>query len=406
MKTDLPFPRHSLLVPEAFAQAREKARAGELASHPAYQRLLADAEKSLGAATLSVTGKSPVPPSGDKRDYFSLSIYFWPNPETPDGLPYAPKDGVINPEIENYDYLRFVAMCGHVDALALAYGLGGEERYAAKAAEFLRAWFLAEETRMNPNMLFAQYIPGENIKVPWPNYPARFVPGAPGHKGIYVSFGGVIEDFHLIPLTDSIALLRGSKSWSEADDRAMSHWFRSYTQWLLTHQHGLDEAACLNNHGSWYWADILCFLDFLDEKACAAACAERAISQRLHLQIEPDGRQPEELARTLSKTYTAFTLCSFTNMAVSARRCGYDSWGLKTPDGRSIRRAVDWFLPYLTGESSWPWPQIKPYEDERMAGPLAACAAGSGDPQYREALAALPLPPDHRFRVLYDFPQG
>lgn len=43
--------------------------------------------------TESLLDKQHVPPSGDKRDYFSLSVYFRPNLETADGLPYAPGDG-------------------------------------------------------------------------------------------------------------------------------------------------------------------------------------------------------------------------------------------------------------------------------------------------------------------------
>jgi hypothetical protein len=392
--------RASLLVPDVFEAVAHRLRSGT--SHPAVAPLLADADAALSVRPPSVLDKRHVPPTGDKRDYFSLSVYFWPDPAKPDGLPYIPRDGMVNPEIQEYDHDRFNAMAHHVNTLAFAYAVSGEERYAEKAADFLRTWFLDPRTGMHPNMLFAQYIPGDNVILPWKDYPARYVPGTGGRPGVYVSFGGVIEDMVLVPLTDAIRLLRPSSHWTDADESAMRAWYAAYTTWLLTHQHGLDEAACKNNHGSWYWADIACFLEFAGQPAEARRHIETILPQRLRLQIEPDGSQPEELVRAISKSYVAYTLCSFTNIAISCQRCGFDAWSLATDDGRSIRKAIDWFIPYLTGQQLWTWKQIKSYDETEMIGPLAACAERFPDEGYDRILRALPAPPsDHRVRLLY-----
>ena len=126
------------------------------------------------------------------------------------------------------------------------------------------------------------------------------------------------------------------------------------------------------------------------------------LTERLHLQIEPDGSQPEELVRTISESYTAFSLCSFTNMALSACQSGFDAWSWMPGDGRSIVKAMDWFLPYLTGEKSWAWKQIKPFAGASMVGPLAACSHGTGNPKYRSAIKRIPgLASDDRTRLLY-----
>lgn len=45
--------------------------------------------------------------------------------------------------------------------MPVASRLTGDEAYAAKAAEHLRAWFVAPETRMNPSLLFAGLALGE-----------------------------------------------------------------------------------------------------------------------------------------------------------------------------------------------------------------------------------------------------
>ena len=43
------------------------------------------------------------PPNVKRNDYVSLATYYWPNPETFNGLPYILKDGMANPEGKEYD---------------------------------------------------------------------------------------------------------------------------------------------------------------------------------------------------------------------------------------------------------------------------------------------------------------
>ena len=66
---------------------RAKARPGEY--RPALDALRADANRALDIAPQSVMDKKALPPSGDRHDYMSLGSYWWPNPDTADGLPYV-----------------------------------------------------------------------------------------------------------------------------------------------------------------------------------------------------------------------------------------------------------------------------------------------------------------------------
>src|SRR5262249_6448751 len=177
----------------------------------AWTSLRADAEKALAVARFSVADKTVTPPSGDKHDYMSQAPYFWPDPSKPGGVPYLRKDGERNPEINNItDHEAIDGLVANTETLALAYYFSGDERYAAKAASLVRAFFVDPATRMNPNLEYAQFIPGVNTG-----------------RGI-----GIIETRGFTRVVDALGLIAGSKAWTVDDDRAVKEWFREFLRWL------------------------------------------------------------------------------------------------------------------------------------------------------------------------------
>jgi len=115
----------------------------------AYKRLIASADSALKQPSLSVMDKGMTPPSGSKHDYLSLSAYWWADPSKADGLPWVRRDGHVNPASKNNqsDGVRLATFTARVQDLTLAWYFSGQQRYADKAANLLRAWFIDPTTR-------------------------------------------------------------------------------------------------------------------------------------------------------------------------------------------------------------------------------------------------------------------
>jgi hypothetical protein len=367
-------PRVFLLDAEHMEKARTRLREGDALLAPAVKKLEQSAREAMKAGPFSVMRKDRTPPSGDKHDYMSQAPYWWPDPAKPDGLPYIRKDGLRNPEINRItDRGQMREMSNAVEQLALGYYFTGDETFAARAAELLRTWFIDDKTRMNPHLQFAQGIPGINTG-----------------RGI-----GIIETGSLANVADAIGLLAGSKGWTDADERAMRDWYRRYLSWMLESPHGKDESAAKNNHGTYYDVQAVTFALFIDQPEVAKRILNEVGAKRIAVQIEPDGRQPLELERTKAWSYSVMNLRGLMHLANLGKRFDLDLWTYETPDGRSIRKALDFLVPYATGEQSWPHEQINGLRPEGGAVLLRRAAKQYPDSPYPKLAANLPpLPAD------------
>ncbi len=301
------------------------------------EEVITKAEKALVDKIYVVTDKEAMPPSGDKHDYISMGPYWWPNPDTADGLPYIRKDGEVNPERNRYtDQAGISSTFQKVKDLGEAYFQTEDERYAERAVEIVYNFFVCDQTRMNPNLVYGQ-----------------FVPGICEGRGI-----GIIETGGIAKLFEGVALVRKSKSWNKSVDRGLKVWAEGYLEWLQTHPYGIEESVHPNNHGTHYDAQSLAIYLFLGDKRGAKSFIERLTLDRIADQVAPDGSQPRELARTKSWNYSTMNLRGWVEIANMADEVGVDLWNY-APNGQCYMRSmVDWFIPYLDGEKSWEWKQI------------------------------------------------
>jgi Alginate lyase len=362
-------PKVFLLDIRQLLLTRQRLHDGDQNLAPAWAKLEREAQKALLEGPFSIVNKSVTPPSSDKHDYLSQAPYFWPNPKSPNGLPYVRRDGERNPEINKItDHRSLDQLESAVETLALAYYFKADEAYAKKAVQLLRAFFLDPATRMNPNLEYAQFIPGVNTG-----------------RGI-----GLIETRGLTQVVDAIGLLTGSKALTEADEQGLQNWFGRFLQWMLESKNGRDEAVAKNNHGTYYDVQVVSFALFLGKIDLAMRVLQEARQKRIATQVEPDGRQPLELARTKAWGYSNGNLDGLMLLATLGERVGIDLWNFQTVDGRSIRKALDFLIPVALGERKWQYQELGGVKPEILVPLMRRAAIAYHDKQYQTLMAKLP----------------
>ena len=307
-------------------------------------KIVKEAEKRVGKPIITITENENLQTSKDPHDYFSTARYYWPDPSKPDGLPYIRKDGETNPEhSEVSDEKKLNDMIHAVKYLSLAYFLTGQERYAEEAGKFLRGFFLDPTTRMNPNMNYSQSVPG----------------GAEGRGS------GVIDSREFMRISDFLFLISKSPSWTDQDRSAMKAWWTEYAQWLQTSKIGLQEKSAPNNHGAAYDVQLGAVLVMAEKEDEAKKVLGESLPARLDAHITPEGKQPRELARTKSWSYSCFNLKNICKGSVMARSLGIDLWSREGEGGRgSLRKAMLYLVPFLKNPDEWSEKQITKFDSK------------------------------------------
>ncbi|MEN6335465.1 MAG: alginate lyase family protein, partial [Phycisphaerales bacterium] len=268
---------------------------------------------------------------GGPHDFYSNGDYWWPDPNKPGGLPYVRRDGQSNPDNFSAHRIALRNMRNAVAALAAAYALDGQEKYAAKAVTLLRVFFLDEATRMNPSLLYAQAIPGVS-----------------SGRGI-----GIIDTLHLAEVPLAVMAIDKSKATTPEVRDGLKKWFADYAQWMTTHRYGLDEMNAKNNHSVAYMVQLAVFARLTGDGEKLDLCRRRYKEVFVPQQMAVDGSFPQELARTKPYGYSIFQLDNMAILCQLLSTPDENLWTFALPDGRGIRKAVEYLYPYLRDKSAW-----------------------------------------------------
>lgn len=294
--------------------------------------ILEQAAKWLDREPVTVTGFVAERSAGGIHDFYSEGDYWWPDPENPDG-PYIRRDGESNPDNFSEHRKAMIDFSMAVGSLASAYLLTGRQEYADAVGKHVRAWFIDEQTRMNPSLLYAQAIKGR-------------VTG----RGI-----GIIDTIHLIEVAQ--ALIRLEDVLGSDCVEGARQWFAQYLQWMTTHPYGIDEMNARNNHGTCWALQAAAFARFTGDREVTELCKQRFKEVFIPTQMAEDGSFPQELARTKPYGYSLFNLDAMATLCHILSEDGEDLW-------ESLRKAVDYMLPYVQDKGGWPFAKDVMYWDE------------------------------------------
>jgi|SRR5208282_1729647 len=297
-----------------------------------HARILKAAGNALKLEPITITQYHAKLSEGGPNDFYSNGDYWWPNPDTTNGLPYVNHDGESNPDNFNRHRECIWQLRTAVAALGAAYKITGDDRYVKKAVEWLRVFFLDPKTRMNPNLQYAQAIPG-------------------------VSAGrgtGIIDTLHLIEVPQAIEAMEKSPAFPPEVLAGLKQWFRDYAEWMTTSKNGHDEANASNNHAVAFWLQVAVFSQFIGDEAKLAECRQQFKEVFVPKQMAPDGSFPRELARTKPYGYSIFQLDNMATLCQVLSTTNDNLWTFTRPDGRGIRKAVEFLYPYLADKSKWP----------------------------------------------------
>ena len=299
-----------------------------------HDRILSAAAAALKTAPVTITAFRAKLSDGGPNDFYSNGDYWWPNPNTTNGLPYVQRDGQTNPEnfVAHREVLR--QLSDAVAALGAAYQITGDDRYAQKSAELLKVFFLDEKTRMNPNLQFAQAIPGVS-------------------KGRGI---GIIDTLHLIEVPKAVEAMEKSPAFPPEVLAGLEKWFADYVTWMTTSKNGHDEANTTNNHAVAFWLQVAVFAQFTGNEPALAECRRRFTDVFVPKQMAKDGSFPRELARTKPYGYSIFQLDNMVTLCQVLSSKKDDLWHFTLPDGRNIHKAVEFMYPFLADKSKWPHP--------------------------------------------------
>ena len=303
--------------------------------------VLQRADNDLTKKPITVTAAVSDRSAGGKHDFYSEGDYWWPNPASPDS-PYIRKDGLTNPDnfvAHRQAMIRFSRIVGN---LASAWRITHKPVYLHKAMEHCIAWFVDTATRMNPDLLYAQAIKGR-------------VTG----RGI-----GIIDAIQLMEVAQGLYIMQNAPEMDQVALRKIKKWFADYLTWVSTHPYGLEEMHAANNHGTCWVMQVACFARFTGNMELMNFCRDRYKKVLLPEQMAKDGSFPKEMARTKPYGYALFNLDAMTTICQVLSTAEDDLYNYQTPDGKSIKKGIEFMFPYMKDKTKWPLPPDVMYWDQ------------------------------------------
>ena len=299
------------------------------------QNLILEAEKIAAQKQyISVTQKERSL-SNDIHNYESLSSYYWPNTQNPNG-PYIEKDGMLNPETKKDDRARLNKVSNRIMKLSLAYYLTDDIKYFNECIQQINIWFLNVDSYMYPHFKYAKKKKNSG-----------------GNKG---KAHGIIDAYIMNDIIESVRLLDYIKKCDEKFIKSLQKWFEDFAIWLTTDELGIIESKQKNNHAIAYDTLLLNISLFTENYQRADSIVSNFRKKRLQVLFKKDdGSQPGEQHRTRSYYYSYYNLIHVVDWCKILQSIGINYY---VNNRDIIDKAFKYVESYIDNRQSYPFQEI------------------------------------------------
>ncbi|ORY29370.1 alginate lyase-domain-containing protein [Naematelia encephala] len=232
--------------------------------------------------------------------------------------PYVRRPGQTNSDTR--DLPAYSALSTSTDATllnALAFAFTGSQSYAANAITYIRTMFIQEETAINPNGMYGQ-----------------FIRGPPGNQtGSYES----IFDFRsLVKVVNAIQILKAGNMSEEVED-GMRAWAAKYRSWLEENEifWRADEVSSHYSTSIYGQRAALYILD--GDESSAASVLEQYFAGPFQSQITSTGEQPYEGSQANPFHARCTNIEAMILNAKLGASLNLDFWSVRSSQGATIR---------------------------------------------------------------------
>jgi hypothetical protein len=176
---------------------------------------------------------------------------------------------------------------------------------------------------MNPNMNHAQVNPSIE-----------------GNRG---SLQGIIDANDFIFVIEAVSLLYDSSHWPSNYHIHLKQWFYEFSTWIIKNYNA--DAFETTNISTWMDVQRAIYFMFTEqEERVNSNFHIPPVTERIEIQIQPNGVQPNELSRARQRHYEYFNLRAYMNLAmIRKNNAGHDrDWPrLNTGQYGGLKPALD-----------------------------------------------------------------
>jgi hypothetical protein len=306
-----------------------------------WNSFINEAEAAIVATPVSVLDKHKTF-FRDKHTYCSISRYAWPSEK--DSSIYIIKDGVSNPEFNDFDLPKLELLRDRLKTLSVAYYVTHDRRYLDAFTNHLKTWFLNKDTYMKPNMEFAQVQPGAN-----------------GNKGMSY---GLVELERFTPIIESICLVHTVTGLDRQTRKGIKKWFKEMLSWTLNSEQWAVESRGTNNIVAGLYVTLVEMARFTGDRKTIRRLGEEYKERILDVQIDEEGKQPAELKRTIGYGYSVGNLNNIVDFCLIMENAGVHFY---EENQNVIDKAFGYLFQFEGNRSAFPYQQKAGWDHyERM----------------------------------------